>query len=281
MKPSICPKKFLNNPQSLIFALQLLILRPMNFNKTVVLFLAAIFAFSCASKKDLLYLQDVSNDGQKQLDSYEPTLKTDDLLSIIISAETPEVTIPFNMPAIQGNYEVNNNQNGIKTYLIDNAGNIEFPVIGTLKLAGLTRAEAVAKIGKAVSEYIINPQVNLRILNYKVSVLGEVNAPGSFVLESERVTLLEALSRAGDLTIYGNRHNILVIREIDGKKSFNRLDITKSDFMTSPFYYLTQNDVVVVEPNQARVNMSSYGQNLQVILGTVSLLVTIAVLIFK
>lgn len=253
----------------------------MNFTKSVILLLTAIFAFSCASKKDLLYLQDVSNDQEKQLDQYEPTLKTDDLLSIIISAETPEVTIPFNMPAIQGNYEVNNNQNGIKTYLIDNAGNIEFPVIGTIKLAGLTRAEAVAKIGKAVSEYIINPQVNLRILNYKVSVLGEVNAPGSFVLESERVTLLEALSRAGDLTIYGNRHNVLVIREIDGKKSFNRLDITKSDFMTSPFYYLTQNDVIVIEPNQARVNMSSYGQNLQVILGTVSLLVTVAVLIFK
>ncbi len=253
----------------------------MNFTKLIVFLLTAMLAFSCASKKDLLYLQDVSSNQEKQLDQYEPTLKTDDLLSIIISAETPEVTIPFNMPAIQGNYEVNNNQNGIKTYLIDNAGNIEFPVIGTIKLAGLTRAEAVEKIGKAVSEYIINPQVNLRILNYKVSVLGEVNRPGSFVLESERVTLLEALSRAGDLTIYGNRHNVLVIRETDGKKSFNRLDITKSDFMTSPFYYLTQNDVVVIEPNQARVNMSSYGQNLQVILGTVSLLITVAVLIFK
>lgn len=253
----------------------------MNITKTVVLALIGVLTFACASKKDLLYLQDVSDSDEKTLQRYEPTLKTDDLLSIIISAETPEVTIPFNMPAIQGNYEVNNNQSGIKTYLIDNAGYIEFPVIGKIELAGLTRAQAVEKIAAGVSNYVINPQVNLRILNYKVSVLGEVNSPGTFVLESERVTLLEALSRAGDLTIYGNRHNVLVIREVDGKKTFNRFDITQSDFMSSPFYYLTQNDVVIIEPNQARVNMSSYGQNLQVILGTLSLLVTVAVLIFK
>ncbi|WP_290840126.1 polysaccharide biosynthesis/export family protein [Flavobacterium sp.] len=216
-----------------------------------------------------------------QLLNYEPTLKPDDMLSIIISSETPDATIPFNLPAIQGNYEVGNNQNGIKTYLIDNFGNIDFPVLGKLKLGGLTRTEASNKIVTAMSEYIKDPSVNLRILNYKISVLGEVNKPGTVPIESERITILEALSAAGDLTIYGKRDNILVIRETDGKKTYARIDLTKSDFTTSPYYYLTQNDVIVVEPNQTRMNSSVVGPNLTVIISGLSLLTAIMVIIFR
>jgi polysaccharide export outer membrane protein len=243
---------------------------------------ASLFLVSCASKKDVLYLQNIDqiNSNQGSL-SYEPKLQNDDLLSIIVAADQPELTVPFNLPQIQGNYKINQNQDGIKTYLIDIDGNIVFPVIGKVKLAGLTRSQAVRMLEEKIKEYITNPSVNLRILNYKFSVIGEVNKPGTFKIESERVTLLEALSQAGDLTIYGNRSNILIIREVDGKKEYNRVDIKKADFINSPFYYLVQNDVVVVEPNKTRVNSSVVGPNLNVTISAVSLLTTILFLITR
>jgi polysaccharide export outer membrane protein len=250
--------------------------------KLLVFFVASLFLVSCASKKDVLYLQNIDqiNSNQGSL-SYEPKLQNDDLLSIIVAADQPELTVPFNLPQIQGNYQINQNQDGIKTYLIDIDGNIVFPVIGKVKLAGLTRSQAVRMLEEKIKEYITNPSVNLRILNYKFSVIGEVNRPGTFKIESERVTLLEALSQAGDLTIYGNRSNILIIREVGGKKEYNRVDITKADFINSPFYYLVQNDVVVVEPNKTKVNSSVVGPNLNVTISAISLLTTILFIITR
>ena len=250
--------------------------------KIVLLVFSLILLLSCASKKKVVYLQDI--DQTKSYDSstlYEPKLQPDDLLSIIVSAENPELSVPFNLPQIQGNYEINNNQNGIKTYLVDNFGYIEFPVIGKLKLGGLTRTEATAKLVTAVGEYIKNPIINLRILNFKVSILGEVLKPSSFTLSSERITLLEAISMAGDLTIYGKRNNILIIREAEGKKTYNRVDITKSDFLNSPFYYLAQNDIVVVEPNKTRVNASVVGPNVTATISAISVLVTLIVVLLR
>ena len=135
--------------------------------------LVSLFLFSCVSKKKIVYLQDIDN--QKSYNSsqrYEPTLQPDDLLSVIVSAENPEVTIPFNLPQIQGNYQLNENQSNIKTYLIDNDGFIEFPVVGKLKLGGLTRSQAINVLSEKISFYIKNPSINLRILNYKISVIG-------------------------------------------------------------------------------------------------------------
>jgi polysaccharide export outer membrane protein len=236
---------------------------------------------SCASRSDIAYLQNADNYQGGQAVAFEPTLQPDDLLSIIVSATTPEVTVPFNLPQIQGNYEVNNNQNGIKTYLVDNAGFIDFPVIGRIKLAGLTRTEAKNKLTAAISEFITDPSINLRILNYKIAVIGEVGRPGTFRIDSERLTLFEALSLAGDLTIYGRRDNILIIREVDGLKSFHRVDITQADFIDSPFYYLKQNDQLVIEPNKTRMNASVYGQNLSFILSAASLALTMGLIIFR
>jgi polysaccharide export outer membrane protein len=200
------------------------------------------------------------------------------LLSIIVSADQPEATLPFNMPQIQGNYQINENQDGIKTYLIDAEGYIDFPVIGKIKLGGLTRNEAINKLTNAIKDYITKPQINLRILNYKISVLGEVVRPGNFKISGERITLLEAISMAGDLTIYGNRGNILVIRELNGTKTFTRIDITKADFMNSPFYYLSQNDVIVIEPNKTKVNSSVIGPDVATALTALTLLTTVLLL---
>ena len=250
--------------------------------KAACLFLiTSLFLFSCASKKKIVYLQDIDN--QKSYDAslrYEPTLQPDDLLNVIVSAENPEVTVPFNLPQIQGHYQLNENQSNIKTYLIDNDGFIEFPVVGRLKLGGLTRTQAINALSEKVSFYIKNPSINLRILNYKISILGHVVKPGSYTIPSERITLLEALSLAGDLTIYGKRNNILVIHEEEGKKTYNRVDLTKVDILNLEHYYLSQNDVIYVEPNKTAVNSSSVGPNTGLYLSGLTVLLSL-ILVLK
>jgi polysaccharide biosynthesis/export protein len=228
-----------------------------------LLLLTSLFLFSCVSKKKLVYLQGIDDKNSYESSvRYEPTLQPDDLLNIIVSAENPEVTVPFNLPQIQGNYELNENQSNIKTYLIDNDGFIEFPVIGKLKLGGLTRSQSISKLSEMISVYIKNPIVNMRILNYKISILGEVTKPGSYTIPSERITFLEALSLAGDLSIYGKRDNILVIHEQEGKKTYNRIDLTKVDILNLSNYYLSQNDIIFVEPNKTKINSSVVGPNI-------------------
>lgn len=249
------------------------------FFKICFLFLLILFV-SCASRKKIAYVQNADTEkNSSELINYEPRLQKDDLLSIIISADQPEATLPFNMPQIQGNYQLNENQDGIKTYLIDSYGNIQFPVIGKIELAGLSRTEAVKKIANEVKQYITNPTVNLRILNFKIAIIGEVNRPGNFKIASERMTILEALSQAGDLTIYGRRNNVLIIRESDGKRTFNRIDLTKADFINSPFYYLSQNDVVVVEPNKTKVNTSVIGPDVTAAISALAILTTALLLL--
>tara|TARA_B110000503_G_C7146056_1_gene413016 strand:- start:103 stop:876 length:774 start_codon:yes stop_codon:yes gene_type:complete len=254
----------------------------LKFKTTALFFVLFSVLVSCTSSSKVIYLQNAatSNSNDERI-SYEPVLQSDDLLSIIVTAQNPESTIPFNLPQIQGNYQIENNQNSITTYLIDNEGQIDFPVIGKVTLAGLPRREANKKLETLVSDYIKNPVINLRILNFKISVLGEVNRPGSFVIQSERITLFEALAKASDLTIYGLRSNILIVRETDGVKKYQHVDITQSDFVNSPYYYLSQNDVVIVNPNKTKINAAAVGPNTTVILSSVSLLITLAVLLFK
>lgn len=245
---------------------------------TSVIFLLS----SCASRTDIAYLQNIdSKNSQESKTDYEIKLHPDDMLSVIVAAENPESTAPFNLPQIQSNYTIENNQSGIKTYLIDKQGFIDFPVLGRVHLADLTRIQANKKLVELVSVYIKNPIVNIKILNYKISVLGEVNKPGSYNVASERITILEALSMAGDLTIFGKRTNLILIREIDGRKSYNRIDITNADFLESPFYYLAQNDMIIVEPNKTRINASAYGPNIGILISIISVITGTAVLIFR
>ncbi len=244
------------------------------------------FCFSCGSKKDVVYYQNIDTMNlQQNVNSYEIKIQPDDLLMIIVSAENPEVAIPFNLTTVavstSGKLDIATGQQTIQSYLVSREGTIEFPIIGKLHVGGLSRTEVLALLQSKISIYIKNPIINLRVMNFKVSLQGEVNLPGTYSIASERLTLIEALSMAKDLTIYGRRDNILVIREINGVKSYNRVDITKSDFISSPFYYLTQNDVVYVEPNKTRVNSSAVGPNTSVIISAISILVSLSVLIFK
>jgi polysaccharide export outer membrane protein len=240
--------------------------------------------FSCASREDVVYYQNIDTMAQQQkISSYETRIQPDDLLMIIVSAEDPEIAMPFNLQSVSmvapSRQDLVISQQTMQLYLVDASGAIEFPVLGKLQISGLTRSEVLGMIKKRIAVYIKDPIINLRIMNFKVSVQGEVNAPGTYTVDSERITLIEALSKARDMTIYGKRNNILIIREIDGIKSYNRVDITKADFINSPFYYLAQNDVVYVEPNQNKINGAAIGANTGVIISITSILITLITLI--
>ena len=251
--------------------------------KKTIAFLFLISMFSCASKKDIVYYQDIDTlEAQEKTSSYEIKIQPDDLLMIIVSAEDPEIAIPFNLstsfvtsidrPDVMG-------QQSTQLYLVDVNGMIDFPILGKLKISGLTRSEVLKMLQDKIAVFVKNPIINLRIMNFKYSVQGEVTAPGTYSIASERITLIEALSKAGDLTIYGKRNSILIIREIDGIKSYNRVDITTAGFINSPFYYLVQNDVIYIEPNKSKINGAAVGPNTGVLISVSSLLITLITLI--
>jgi polysaccharide export outer membrane protein len=247
-------------------------------------FFLVLFLFSCASRKDIAYYQDIDAIAATgKSTSYEIKIQPDDLLMIIVSAEDPEIAAPFNLKSISiqspGKLDAVTGQQTMQLYLTDANGFIEFPVLGKLKVSGMSRSEVLQMLQQKIGVYIKNPIINLRVMNFKVSVQGEVNLPGTYPVASDRITLIEALTMAKDLTIYGKRNNILVIREIDGVKSYNRVDITKSDFIHSPFYYLAQNDVVYVEPNKNKINGAAIGPNTGVIISISSLLITLITLL--
>ena len=247
-----------------------------SLGNVLLIILSISLFYSCASKKDLIYLQGIEN--QKSYDSslrYEIKLQPDDLLSIVVSAENPEVTIPFNLPQAQGNVGATSTTG--RTFLIDNDGFIDYPVLGKIKLGGLTRTEATAKLKEMIGNYINDPSIALKVLNFKISVLGEVTRPGNYTIVGERISILEALSLAGDLGIYGKRKNVLIIHDDEGKKTYTRIDMTDANLLNSPQYYLAQNDVIVVEANRTKWNSSVVGPNTAIWLTGVSLLLTVLI----
>ncbi len=250
-----------------------------------VVFGITLLLVSCTSREKMAYFQNIDKlKISEQTNNYNPKLQPDDLLTIIVSAQVAEAALPFNLNTVSvnsGNNEVANGQIKYQPYLIDSKGFIEFPVLGSIKIGGLSREDALKKITGMLKKYISDPVVNLRILNFKVSVMGEVAKPGSFNLQTERITLPEALSLAGDMTIYGKRTNVLLIREIDGKRTSNYIDLTKADFINSEFYYLSQNDLIVVETNKTKMNSSTVGPNTTVMVSALSLLITVIALLRK
>lgn len=243
----------------------------LNFTKAFVLFIAVTIITSCASREKIVYFQGDQTNFDKITD-YVPVLQPDDQLVITVSAIDLESTSPFNQ---LNQYMQSNREDRRQAYLIDQNGEINYPVLGKVKLAGMTRNEAVLYMQERLKEYIKDPGVNIHISNLKVTVLGEVSQPGTFTLNNERITILEALGLAGDLTINGVRDNVVVIREIAGNKEFYRVDLTKNEIVNSPVYYLKQNDVVYVEPNKAQVQSSAFGRNTSIIIAVAGLIVTV------
>ena len=230
-----------------------------NFFHYTYIVLALVLSTSCSQKKQIAYYQNINQLSENAV-VFNPKIQVDDLLTIVVSASDPEVAAPFNLTVTMtpfSNAQAGQGQLQQQLYLVDNLGNIQFPVLGEIKAGGLTKIEFTNFLKTKLNTLIKSPIVNIRIVNFKITVQGEVLKPGSFTIPSERITLPEALSMAGDLTIFGKRNNILVIREENGKRTHNIIDITKSDFINSPFYYLSQNDLIYVEPNNAKANTSS------------------------
>jgi polysaccharide export outer membrane protein len=207
----------------------------------------------------MLYYQNVTSVNNKEItNSYEIKIQPDDLLMINVTCDDLEISKPFNIN--NGIQSGGGNQQNFSTYLVDVKGFINFPVLGSLKIGGLTRTELMKLLTDKISQYIKNPLIIVTIKNYKVTVQGEVASPGIISFDTERFTLVDALLKAGDLKIQAKRENILIIRQIDGKITYNRVDITKTDFIDSPFYYLKQNDMIYVEPNRMAIQANANGR---------------------
>ena len=234
---------------------------------------------SCASREEIAYFQDekIGSFEQPKL-VYDLVYQPNDMLTIDVTALDPETVRPFNLNAVPYNDNTLSARSDLRrqTYIIDNDGTINFPVLGKVELAGLTRKEAVDLMQAKIGDYVKDPLVNIRLTNFTITVLGEVNNPGSFVIQDEKVSLVEALGLAGDLTIYGKRSNVLLVREIDGKKNFSIIDLRSVKTLSATTFNLMQNDVIYVEPNNARVRSASFTQNNSVIISAISTLATIA-----
>jgi polysaccharide export outer membrane protein len=242
----------------------------------LILILAIVFT-SCASPKNLNYFQDEKGkEIENNITNYQPTIQYGDMLSINVSSIEPELAIPFNL------IEQRNNQTIRQIpYIVNVAGEINFPVIGMIKVAQLTTQEVTDKIRGLLLQYLNNPTVIVQLVNFKVSVLGEVTSPGSYTILNERINITEALALAGDLTIYGKRKTITLIREHDGVREFIPIDLTNKELFNSPYYYLAQNDIIYVESNKTRVNSSRVGPNTAVIVSSLSILISLIAILAR
>jgi len=243
-----------------------------------LMFLLVFMGTSCGSKKDIIYFQDIESYAPNAVDKakYQLRIVPNDNLLITVSALNPVAAQPFNSVDLTGSYATGLEWKG---YLVDERGEINFPVIGKVTIGGLTKAEAEKLLENKILQYIANPVVNIRFMNYKVSVLGEVNKPGTYTINDEKLTLPEAISLAGDLTIYGQRKDVQIFRMENGEKKYYTVDLTNPAVFYSPYYYLQQNDVIYVKPNKAKTGAATINPSLPVIFSAISILVTVTTLI--
>ena len=257
--------------------------------KGILSCLIAIFLLaSCQAYKKVPYLQDPEVGGQavQQETLYDAKIMPKDQLTVVVSCTNPELAAPFNLTGAgsagmtAGNSQ-SASQSSQQTYLVDNEGNINFPVLGALKVGGLTKKEVEQMVMEKLKPYIKeNPIVTVRMVNYKISVLGEVARPGTFTISNEKVNLLEALAMAGDMTIYGIRDNVKLIREsADGRQEIITLDLNKAETLLSPYYWLQQNDIVYVTPNKAKARNSDISNSTSLWFSATSILVSLASLL--
>ncbi|MBC3787403.1 polysaccharide biosynthesis/export family protein [Spirosoma utsteinense] len=231
---------------------------------SLLLLVSGHFMTGCVPTKQLVYFQGEPNrmDTLAVASRYVPKIQPGDVLSVQVSSLNPEASAFFNpyaqlAMADRGGMQQNTTnsttplpaQNG---YLVDNTGAIELPMLGKVNVAGQTTNQVKDRLRDSLKEFLKEPTVNIRNLNFRISVMGEVMRPALFTIPNEQITLLEALSLSGDVTIYGRRENVLIIREEDGKRTFARVDLTQRNLFSSPYYYLHPNDVIYVEPGKAR-----------------------------
>lgn len=242
---------------------------------------------ACNAQRNVLYLQDVESGAEVTLpENYIIRLKPLDQVTVVVNSRNPELAKPFNSSssfnALTGaNITGSASENSLQVLTIDERGTITMPILGEIECAGMTRQELAAEIERRIiaGGYLSDPQVNVRFAELTISILGEVNKPGRYDIKKDQLTILEALALAGDLTIYGNRSDVAVIREKDGKSIVTKLDLRSSDIFSSPCYYLEQNDVVIVSPNKYKAATSEINQNRSFWISLTSTTISLATLI--
>ena len=253
-----------------------------NYYLVLTLFLLFLFS-SCGSKRDIVYFQNLEKASEEMYAreniEFDAVIMPNDNLFITVSTSSPNqksVDI-FNSTLLTRGTTLSNSILDVMGYLVNQKGNITFPLVGDIKLAGLTKKQAVEKLENAIRPYLegASPIITLRFLNYKISILGEVSRPGVYTVTDERITIPQALALAGDLTIYGDRHHIQLIRMERGHKQTYLFDLTTPDIFFSPQYYLLQNDILYVAPNSTKAGSSTYNQNLPLLMSTISVAFTI------
>ncbi|PWH86151.1 sugar transporter [Brumimicrobium oceani] len=251
----------------------------------IIILINVLLFSSCGTHKKMVYFQTDQTDSTAVENSqYTPTFKPDDFLAIVVTANDPNSVVPFNFP-VSGNTQPA--QAGYSSgapartgYLVDPNGFVNLPILGKIKLGGLNRTEATDLLEEKMSAFLQSPVVNIQIQNYKVTVLGDVKKPGTYTIPNERISILEAIGLSGDLDITGVRNNVLVIRDENGEKKQYRVDLTTDQVLTSPVFYLEQNDVVYVEPNNAKRSQGTFWRSSGgIIISLTSLVITTITLI--
>lgn len=256
----------------------------MKFRIFQLLGLLLLFA-SCS--RNLTYFNEPDEPAAQQehveavTNTSSPRIQPDDILSIKVSSLSPESNTLFNQGVISqgGGGSGSMSSQSIDGYLVDSAGYIRFPILNKVKLGGLTKEQAVQKIEGELQEYLREPVVNIRFMNYRFTVIGEVGNPSTFTVQSEKVNLLTALGMAGDLTIFGKRENVLLIREEGGVRTMTRINLNSRNLLNSPYFYLQQNDVIYVEAVKARgYAANNFRANLPFVLSLIS---TVTILFWR
>lgn len=248
----------------------------------ILVILLLIVVASCASKKDILYLQDADYNSNTPIDYQEVTIQPNDILKITVESLIPEAVIPYNR--VVSGASINSIELiRLEGYLVSNEGTINFPVLGEISVSTLTIQEVGAKIEDLLIEggHLKNPSINVRLLNAKITVLGEVNRPGTYTFTEQNITLLQALGYAGDLTINGKRNDIIITRDVNGVRKISHIDITSTDFMNSEYYYIKPNDNIIVNPNDPKVKESGFIANVGTVLTIASLALSITILLTR
>lgn len=259
--------------------------------KILLMAMLALALASCNTSKKIVYFQDIQvNRPEAITEARDITVQPKDQISILVSSKDPQLAALFNLPRVQyrvGGTDVQNNNGDVAGYTLDTEGYIDFPVLGRIYVAGMTKSEIASYIKKRLmDENLINdPVVTVEFMNLYYSILGEVNSPGKYMITKDQITLLEAISMAGDLTIYGKRDAIFVVREEDGQRVTHWVDLRTQDLFHSPVYYLKQNDVIYVQPNKVRAGQSTINENsvksVSLWISIASFLSSLGVLLFK
>ncbi len=248
---------------------------------------AILLLGACNAQRNVLYLQDVESGSEIVLpENYLIRLKPLDQITMMVNSRTPELAIPFNSSSsfnsLTGEVMTGTtNENNLQVLTISNDGYLTVPVIGDVYCVGMTRNELEAEIEKRIIEggYLADPQVNVRFAELTISIIGEVNKPGRYDIKRDQLSVLEALALAGDLTIYGNRADVAVVREKDGKTIVTKLDLRSADIFSSPCFYLEQNDVIIVSPNKYKAATAEINQNRSFWISLASTTISLATLI--